>query len=150
MKSLNSFTIPMLAVSFMLMLTGCSTEPEAINYGSDQCHYCKMTVVDLQHSAQYVSDKGKQFKYDAIECLVNEMGETKPKNPAHVLVADYLSPGDMVYTHDAHFVITEAIKSPMGANLSAFSHADSAKKVIESHGGELYNWEQLFKILNEE
>ena len=139
----------MLAVALLLLLQSCSTEPEAINYGSDQCHYCKMTVVDVQHSAQYVSAKGKQFKYDAIECLVNDLNEQKPENPAHVLVANYVDPGVMINSSEAVFVITAAIKSPMGANLSAFDKATDAERVIKEHGGERFNWEEIQKHLNE-
>ena len=37
------------------------------------------------------------------------------------LVADYGNPGEMVPVTDASFLISEGIKSPMGANLSALS-----------------------------
>ena len=62
-KSLLGFTILMLLIS-------CKIEPQAIEYGKDQCSFCVMNIVDKTHSAQYVTKKGKQFKFDAIECMV--------------------------------------------------------------------------------
>jgi len=39
-------------LSGLFLFTGCKVEPEPINYGKDQCHFCKMNIVDKQHAAQ--------------------------------------------------------------------------------------------------
>ena len=67
--------ISLLAVAVGILLLSCTIKPEKINFGSDMCHFCQMTIVDRQHAAQYVTSKGKQFKFDAIECMLNEFSE---------------------------------------------------------------------------
>ncbi len=128
----------------VITFSACSTEPEAINYGKDQCNFCKMNVVDKMHAAQYVTKKGKQFKFDAIECMVNIINKEKNQDDiATLLVADYSHPGSMVDALSATYLISEKIKSPMGANLSGFASKELAQKTQEEFGGELYSWQEL-------
>src|SRR5210317_584281 len=81
----------------------CSVAPEPINYGQDACHFCKMTIVDQQHSAQYVTKKGKQFKFDAIECMVNDIGKKGNDHLGILLIADYPQPGNMIPAQKATY-----------------------------------------------
>ncbi|MDH3321968.1 MAG: nitrous oxide reductase accessory protein NosL [Flavobacteriaceae bacterium] len=126
--------------SICLLFTSCKVEPEKILYGSDACHFCKMTIVDQQHAAQYVTTKGKQFKFDAIECMLNDMSEKNTNNISVYLVSDYGNPGSMTDAQTATYLISQKIKSPMGAFLSAFSVEALAKKTQEENEGELYTW----------
>jgi len=124
-------------------------EPEAIEYGKDQCSFCKMNIVDQTHSAQMVTTKGKQFKFDSIECLVNYLDQNKEEKTALLLVADYGNPGEMTEAENATYLITPAIKSPMGANLSAFSAKNTAEELRQKHAGEIYTWETLKQKLSD-
>ena len=137
-------------MAVLCLFVSCKVEPEQINFGSDACQFCKMTIVDQQHAAQYVTDKGKQFKFDAIECVVNELAEKKPDNIALLLVADYNSPGQMIPATSAVYLISPAIKSPMGANLSAFSTEQIALSIKADSEGELYSWQELLKKFDAE
>ncbi len=132
-------------ISVLLLLTGCKVEPEPINYGKDQCHFCKMNIVDKQHAAQMVTKKGKQYKYDAIECMVNELNKTGNINDIAIfLISDY-GLGKMTDAQSATYLISEKIKSPMGANLSGFSSMERAEKFKKENGGDLYTWEEILK-----
>lgn len=125
-------------------LSSCKVAPKEINYGNDHCHLCDMTVVDKTHSAEYVTKKGKAFMFDAVECLVRDINKNNHEDTmAFLLVADYGNPGELVNAKEATFLISEKIKSPMGANLSAFSSKEVAKSTLAEFGGELYDWEQL-------
>ncbi len=57
----------------LLIVTNCSVSPKAIDYGNDGCHFCKMTIVDKLHAAEVVTNKGKVYKFDATECMINFM-----------------------------------------------------------------------------
>jgi copper chaperone NosL len=133
------------SVFIFTVLSSCSVEPEQVNYGNDQCDFCKMGVVDKAHSAQYVTNKGKQFKFDAIECLIRKASDPaiNEADLAFVLVADYNNPGEMVNAKNATFLVSKAIKSPMGAYLSAFSDNGIAVKTKDDVGGKLYTWEEI-------
>ena len=74
-------------------LLSCKIEPAEISYGNDACHYCSMTIVDKGHSSQYVTKKGKAYKFDAIECMVNELKEVDNSKIELLLVADFNNPG---------------------------------------------------------
>ncbi len=124
----------------LLISTSCKVEPEKINYGSDVCHFCQMTIVDQQHAAQYVTNKGKQFKFDAIECMLNDLVEKSTKEIQIFLVSDYGNPGEMTDATAATYLISQEIKSPMGAFLSAFSNKTEAEKTLQNSGGDLYTW----------
>lgn len=127
----------------IVFLTSCSTQPEPINYGTDACHFCKMTIVTKTHSAQAVSTKGKQFKYDAIECMVNDINMDNKAEMAVLLVADYLNAGEMISAEKATFIISSNIPSPMGANLSATANKVDAEQLKAQNGGELFDWKTL-------
>lgn len=122
----------------------CKVAPKEINYGHDHCHLCDMTVVDKTHSAEYVTKKGKAYMFDAVECMVRDFNKNNHEDTmAFILVADYGNPGELVDAAKATYLISEKIKSPMGANLSAFSSEEVAKTTQAEFGGELYNWEEL-------
>lgn len=130
-------------IAMLLLFTACNIEAEKINYGTDACHFCQMTIVDQQHAAQYVTQKGKQFKYDAIECLLNELSETGTDNVKIVLVSDYMNPGVVTDATTATYLISEEIKSPMGAFLSGFSQENQAKEFVKSENDKIYTWQTI-------
>jgi copper chaperone NosL len=102
-----------------------------------------MTIVDNQHAAQLVTNKGKNYKYDAIECMINDLNNwNRPPVNVH-LVADYANPGTLTDALTANYLISEEIPSPMGANLSAFSSESERNKTHLSVGGDKLSWEHL-------
>ena len=141
MKAILKMCFSLLTI---LLLASCEPKPQPIEYGLDACHACRMNIVDQQHAAQLVTEKGKAFKFDAIECLVPYFNEQHDSTPfALVLVADYAQPGALVDGRQAHYLISEAVPSPMGGNLSAFSDRTAAQEMQTDKGGELLGWEQL-------
>jgi copper chaperone NosL len=138
-----------ITIVFLALMISCNVEPQAIEYGKDQCSFCKMNIVDKTHAAQYVTKKGKQFKFDAIECMVNDVNEKSEDKIAILLVADYGNPGEMVAVKTATYLISKEIKSPMGANLSAFSSKNKAEELQQKFGGDIYTWETLKQKLSD-
>lgn len=134
------------AIGFLILFSSCDKTPDEIRYGDDQCNFCQMTIVDKAHAAQLVTDKGKQFKFDAIECMINQLIENKSiEQQTHMLVADFGSPGSMVNAEEATYLVSEQIKSPMGANLSAFKNKAKAKEIQEEYTGNLFDWNGIIE-----
>ena len=126
------------------LITACAIEPSTIEYGKDACHYCKMNIVDKTHATQMVTKKGKSFKYDAIECMLNDLKGKDQQSIALFLVTDYLKPETLIDATTATYLITEAIQSPMGANLSAFADQEKTNAFITKiNSGTLYTWNEL-------
>jgi len=129
------------------MLGACKVETEPIKYGSDACHYCSMTIVDKQHAAEYVTNKGKVFKFDAIECMMNGLKDTDSTKMALFLVNGFEHPGQLIDATQATYLISGNIPSPMGEFLSAFENKETADSVQSELQGELFTWQELKKRL---
>lgn len=127
----------------VFLLLACQSSPRAIEYGKDACSYCKMSVVDNRHAAQLVTEKGRNYVFDAIECLVRYHEQETAQAYEYVLVADYLNPGQLVDAKTAHYLISPNIPSPMGAFLSAFSSQEGSVQLQAKKEGTLYSWEEL-------
>lgn len=127
----------------ILTFVSCKVSPEPINYGSDVCHYCSMTIVDKQHAAEYVTKKGRAYKFDSIECMMNNLKDVDTAEVALYLVDDFGNPGKLINATEAIYIVSKNITSPMGAFLSAFGSEENANIVQEEQGGQLFSWEGL-------
>jgi len=125
------------------LFISCAIEPAKIDYGNDACHYCKMTIVEETHAAQLVTKKGKPYKYDAIECLLNDFENREEKDIALFLVTDYVTPKKLIDAKTATYLISEEIQSPMGANLSAFEFKEIATKYAKNDKDKIFNWAEI-------
>lgn len=128
---------------FFMAAGGCSQGPEDIAYGSDQCEYCRMTIVDKIHGAELINDKGKIFKYDAVECMINDLADFDQGEPSEFMVNHHDEPSRLIKAESAYYIISKNLPSPMGAYLTAFPSKKSAQKGLEVYGGEIYSWEEL-------
>ena len=124
-------------------LLSCKLSPQPVNYGADGCHFCSMTIVDRQHAAELVTKKGKVFKFDAVECMLNHLKEVEEGSMAMFLVNDYNAPEDLIDAVKASYLICEEIPSPMGEFLTAFGTKEGAVNAFNEYGGQLYSWEEL-------
>jgi len=133
----------------LLIMVSCQVSPKLIDYGSDGCHFCSMTIVDRQHAAEIVTKKGKAFKFDAIECMVNHLKDIDIASVELFLVNDYQAPGELIDAKKSTFLISKEIPSPMGEYLSAFPTRKEAENIEIENKGKLYSWEELltkFKV----
>ncbi len=137
------FTKPFVGLGLLLFLISCTIEPKPIAYGTDQCSYCNMNIVSKAYAAQLVTNKGKQFKFDAIECLVNDLKIKNESDFSFLIVSNFESPGKMIDAKTATFVISDKIKSPMGANLIAFKAKEKALEFISKNTGDYFTWDGL-------
>lgn len=135
----------LLFFSLVLVFISCSIEPSKIVYGQDACHFCKMTIVEETHAAQIVTKKGKAFKYDAIECLLNDLENYEKEDIALYLVTDYLTPQKLIDAKTATYLISKSIQSPMGANLSAFENRNDAEEYAKNEEDKIFDWASLQK-----
>ena len=136
------------ALVIALSAVSCTPSPKPIAFGSDACHYCKMTIVDQQHAAEVVTAKGKAFQFDAIECMVNYLGTQNEEEYAFLLVTDYEKPAELIPAEPSYYLISPNIPSPMGAYLSAFETQERARAVQSEKGGEIFDWKGLLAHLN--
>lgn len=145
MKILKHYLI----LSILIVLYNCNVSPKPIDYGNDGCHFCKMTIVDKVHAAEVVTKKGKVYKFDATECMINFMEDFDTSEIELFLSNNYNEPEELIDATKATFLISKNVPSPMGAYLSAFKNKDEAEKVREEKGGNLFTWERLLEHLRD-
>ena len=123
----------------------CEIKPQPISYGSDVCPFCSMTIIDNQHASELITSKGRAYKFDAIECLLNYRREIDPEDVAIYVCNHYTQPGELINMDKATYLISEGIPSPMGAYLTAFDSQEAAAGAQGEHGGTLYTWTTLLE-----
>lgn len=126
----------------LFLIVACTSGPQPIDYGNELCHFCKMTISDQRFGSELITDKEKAYKYDAIECLVQD--EPNHADADYELyVTDFFNPGTLIPTEESIFLISEGVPSPMGAYLSAYHSEKKAREQQEKHGGNLFDWPAL-------
>ena len=133
----------MLWMNLGILLSGCQSGPKPIQYGSDMCHYCKMSIVDDRHGAELVTAKGRAYLFDAVECLVNFSLDESPAPGASWYVNFYETPGELIDATQAHYLVSREIPSPMGGYLTAFRDKTVLEKVLQDKDGQALSWEEL-------
>ncbi len=133
----------LILVLFLALVVSCKPSAEPFDYGSDVCHYCSMTIVDRQHAAQFATKKGRVYKFDAIECMMNHVQTIDADEVALFRVNTYGSPGELFDAEKATYLISPEIPSPMGEFLTAFESAENAEMANQSNEGDLFTWLEL-------
>lgn len=134
---------PIVFLLLTILMVSCKIGPHPINYGSDGCHFCSMTIVDQQHASEIVTNKGKVFKFDAVECMMNHLNDIGIEQISLFLVNDYSRPGELIDATRAFYLISPGIPSPMGEFLTPFGTQEGIDAALSEHKGDQLNWEQL-------
>lgn len=139
---LNSSLAAILIMS-AFFFSSCSTGPQAINFGVDNCDYCVMTIVDEHFGAEVVTNKGKAYKFDDLHCLNEflEEGKVTETDINEIYYIDFANPSNFIVASNALLLQGEAIKSPMASNIATFSEIDSLKKYQEYFNAKEIQWE---------
>jgi copper chaperone NosL len=124
---------------------GCSDQgPARMHYGDDQCDYCKMNIVDPAFGSQLVSDKGKVFKFDSIECLAAyEQTHKSLQTGSTRWLADINQPGSFVEGRKAFIVSGHTLRSPMGLGLAATSRLEDGRQLATETNGRVLSWQEV-------
>lgn len=146
MNILNKINLFLLIV----FAIGCSQPvPKPINFGHDACDYCKMTIVDKKFGSELVTNKGKVFKFDSIECLAafTLKGSVDEKDIFGLYLTDFNNPEDMVSSDDAYFIHSKELKSPMSFGLVAIKDSSTAINVRDASYGEIVSWDDIKEMI---
>ena len=130
-----------------VILLSCGREgPEPINFGTDLCTHCNMKIMDNRFGSEIVNPKGKAFKFDAAECMINYIKENNVSGGTKWVI-DFSNPGMLVNADGSFFLVSPKLKSPMGENLSCYSKKSDAETAKNNLGGQLYSWNEIYNTL---
>lgn len=139
-------------VFFAIFLFACGRQkPEPIRYGVDACNFCRMTIVDPKWGAEIITDKGKIFKFDVVECMIAYYYTMIDTNKVRsMFTIDFTSPGSFLEAKQAKFIRTLQFPSPMGLNvISLKTYADTTKMGLKSNYEMLDWWGVVQKVKDE-
>lgn len=128
-----------------LAATGClQGGPIPIEWGIDACHHCKMALIQKGFAAQRINAKGKAYKFDAIECLLDDL-RARPAGAGEAFyVSDLSRPESMLLpASEAIYLKGGSIRSPMGGALAGFTLPDSAQVFQNRLGGTVKTWSEF-------
>lgn len=142
----------LLNLLLLFALANCKSDPEPINYGHDECEFCRMLITDNRYGSEIVTDKGKVFKFDEVGCMIeyamvkNFIGDANQK----FLVTDFATPESFIDAAKAFYVQNENFRSPMGSNVMAFDSEVSRQKFVAESGGSLLNWVDVIELIKQQ
>lgn len=130
-----------------VILAACTQNPtwEPILISKDVCHYCKMVITDKRFGAEFVTQKGKIYKFDAVECMGHFLEDNK-NLIGTAYVVDSFSESKLIEIKKAHFIHDPQIRSPMGKGILA---TESIDKLNEKNINKLpvLEWNEISKLI---
>jgi copper chaperone NosL len=109
-----------------------------------------MTIVDPRFGAEIVTDKGKIYKFDAVECMVNFLyrdNNLEEREIGNLYVIDFSDPGQLVLAEQNAYLHSKQVPSPMGMYLSAHGKTEHANNMLREFGGNVLTWQETMKLV---
>ncbi len=150
-KRIFQFQFLIIGLSMIWFASGCKPESKPIEYGMDKCEYCRMSIVDSKFGCQIVTQKGKIYNFDAMECLVNYLDERVEDESgiAMMLTNTCDAPGELTDAKTCTYLRSETLPSPMGMYLNPYRDQQEAVNISKQHPGDLMSWQELRKFFEQ-
>jgi copper chaperone NosL len=115
----NIGSVLLFVLSFSIFsCTNYNAVPLKLN--SDNCDFCKMSIADGKFGAEAITQKGRVYKFDDIQCMVN-YSKANPDTKMKVFyVNDFTKENVLIPAETAFFLSGGIIKSPMRGGIVAF------------------------------
>lgn len=148
MNKLNLKSSLIYFLFLLFLFVSCGKDAEPINYGHDECEYCRMLITDNKYGAELITEKGKIYKYDSIECLINYalVENMIGDNEVTMLVSDFSNPEYFTDARKAFYLHNNDFRSPMGLNVMAFSGESKLKSFESENGGNRHSWIDVIEL----
>jgi len=113
-----------ITLGLLLLLVGCNTEPVPIEFGKDACYTCKMTMMDPKFGAEIVTKKGKVYKFDDVNCMLEfyHADFEEQANIKHLLVINFAQPEKWIDATNSWYLKSDSVRSPMASGIAAFAN----------------------------
>lgn len=135
---------PAFAAIAIMLFASCTHAPVEIDYGKDECAFCRMTIVDERFGTELLNSKGKAYKFDSVECLAKYINSEKPQNYKSYVTQLEL-PGKLTEAEKVYYLVSEEIPSPMGENISVHADKNIINNISDTHA-QIFSWNELIEI----
>lgn len=134
-----------MVIPLVTLLASCSKGYKPIDYGSDGCAHCKMTIMDARYAAELVTEKGKVYKFDDILCLRQYITGNDIDEQSVLLFVEKYSAirNDITDAKEALYIQHEYFSSPMNGDYAAFADTEEAKSYADSLQVTVLDWSNI-------
>jgi copper chaperone NosL len=127
---------------------GCAPKkPEPIALGKDQCSQCRMILSDPRFGCQLITPKGKVFKFDDVNCMVNyaDREDACRGSGCRLYIVDFTDKRHFLPVEEAVFFFHPRLRSPMGSGIGAFPARESLEETHAAmgEGGGMLRWNEV-------
>ncbi len=140
-------------VGMLLLWSSCTgTEPQPIPYGRGECALCRMSLSDRRYGAEIVTQKGKVYFFDDVNCMVR-FEEGRGMDAGEIAgrwVADFVQAGRLIAIEQAVFVHSPALRTPMASQVAAFADRAAAEKAAVESSGKVLLWKAVRELFMQE
>ncbi len=162
------------AAGALTLLAGCGGEPSGgppeIQYGLEECDYCRMIISQEKSAAAIVDEAGAATPFDDLGCLLDYLRDHRSVRPPLGAPSAGPPPGESsvgpppgelatatkVWVHDhadvgwiaaepAWFVRDPRGLTPMGSGLRAFAMRPDAEAFAGDRGWQVMAWPELLE-----
>lgn len=128
-------------------ISSCQNNPEPIEYGHDDCAHCRMVISDQKFGGELITQKGKIYKFDSIECMASYYRTVNIDDVHSLWTMDFSNPGVWVKADGAYYLRSKNLPSPMGMFLSSYSNRDASEAMQGRMEGDLLNWQEVMSLV---
>ena len=139
------------SIIILMLLSACEPQRQDIFYGEEECAHCSMLISEPQFAGQLLTETGRHFNFDAIECLVAfKEGGTVAEEDIHSMWVPGFDDETWLPAREAYFLRSPNLPSPMSLNLSAFQHLSQVEEYQRSYTGNIYSWSEIQNLVRQE
>jgi copper chaperone NosL len=144
-KKIKSGLLTLIPFFMIVLMSGCASGPEPLVLGKDNCYLCKMTLTDPKYGGEIITNKGKVYKFDDIDCLLSYMKATEfdKKSVKTVYLVDYAGEHKFVEAGRSVIYKSEELRTPMNGFMAAFQNSELCKKSVGNLKGVELKWSEL-------
>jgi copper chaperone NosL len=125
------------------LLAACGPRgPRPITLGTESCGHCHMTIADPRFTAEAISNTGKTFVFDDVDCLAAWLGEHSTPI-ASAWVTSFVDREHWLPADSAVYLRTDSLHTPMGSGLIALRAGGEADSVQRALGGSILTWREV-------
>lgn len=134
--------IILLILSLVLFSCG-SKEAQPIKLNTDNCDFCKMSIADGKYGAEFITKKGRAYKFDDIMCMVHYCKANSIVEVQAFYAHDFNKNNVLIPAETAFFLSGGSISSPMNGNTVAFASENEARKLAAKLYAKSLTWKEI-------